>query len=213
MNEPSCREVLDKLAEWLRQGTPEADNLVDFPWEVEGVEKNTIRAIHPRFPVGIDILCSDEAHSIRLIILTNIGTVNYDNTIRVKLYRRLLRLNNMPLAKYMLYGDEDYIGIAVDLSIYSIGKREFNDALAFLLGSLVMVVKEVGIEEELYKTMTEELARLVARHFEEGWSRDKLLDYLIKIVGMNPKEAEDFLNMLGLKYKDLISKARDTISI
>ncbi|MCD6488050.1 MAG: hypothetical protein J7K21_02375 [Desulfurococcales archaeon] len=210
----SCPEILEQLAKWLKEGRPDANNLVDFPWEIERSSNDTIRAIHPRFPVEINILCSDEAESIRAVIATNIITINMDNPTRVKLYRRLLRLNNMPFAKYILFGEEDSVAVAVDLSIYSLGKREFNDALAFLISGLVSVAKEFGIEEELYQSMINELASLVAKHFEEGWSREKLLDYLVNIVGMNPKDAEEFLRNLGIKApEDLISRARDTISM
>ncbi len=213
MDKVSCKESLETLKKWLKEGIPSAETLVDFPWEVEERGPSSIRAVHPRFPIGIDIICSDEARSIRVIVLTKFDTINLDNKTRIKLYRRLLRMNNMPLSKYILYGEDDTIGVAVDLSIYSLGKREFNDALAFLLGALVTVAKEVGVEEELYKSMVEELAHLVAKHFEEGWSREKLVEYLVDIVGMNPKDAEDFLNTLGLKTTDLISRARDTMCI
>ena len=195
----SCNEALKMIKEWLVQGTPNAQNLVDFPWEVEAIDKNTLKAVHPRFPIEIDILCSDEAKSIRATILTPLETINLDNASRVKLYRKLLRLNNMPLAKYMLYGDEDSIGVAVDLSTFTLGKKEFNDALAFLISGLVTVAKEFGVEETIYMEMAEELAKLVARHFEEGWSRDKLIDYLVNIVGMKKEEAEEFLRNIGIK--------------
>ncbi len=209
----SCKESLETLIQWLKQGKPDAETLVDFPWEVERVSELNIRAVHPRFPVGIDIVCSDEARSVRVIILTKFETISLDNKARIKLYRKLLRLNNMPLTKFILYGDDDSIGVAVDLSMHSLGKKEFNDALAFLLGALVTVVKEIGVEEELYKSMAKELARLVSKHFEEGWSRERLVKYLVEVVGMNPQDAEEFLDTIGLKAADIISKIRGTISM
>ncbi len=198
---PNCKESLKTIKEWLVQGTPDAQNLVDFPWEVEEIEEDTLKAVHPRFPVEIDIICSDEAKNIRATVLTKLETIELDNPTRIKLYRRLLRLNNMPMAKYVLYGENDAIGVAVDMSIFSLGKKEFNDALAFLVSALVAVAKEFGVEEAIYKEMAEELARLVSKHFEEGWSREKLVDYLTRIVGMSEKEAIEFLETIGIKFK------------
>ncbi len=206
---PGCEEALKTIKEWLVQGSPDADNLVDFPWEVEVVDKNTIKAVHPRFPMEIDIFCSDEAKSIRATILTPLETIGLDNASRVKLYRTLLRLNNMPLAKYLLYGENDSIGVAVDLSTFTLGKKEFNDALAFLISGIVTVAKEFGVEEAIYMEMAEELAKLVSKHFEEGWSKERLLNYLVNIVGMDRKEAIEFLSKLGIKVKTAADVYKD----
>ncbi|WFO76244.1 hypothetical protein J4526_05295 [Desulfurococcaceae archaeon MEX13E-LK6-19] len=208
-----CKDVVNEIARWLKEGRPDADNLVDFPWEVEIVDEKSVRAIHPRFPIEITIFCSDDTKSIRAVILTNIPTINLDNKDRVMIYRKLLRLNNIPVAKTLLYGDEDYIGVASDMSIHSLGKKEFNDALAFLIALLISVARETGFEEELYKRLIEELSRLVSKHFEEGWSREKLVKYLVETVGMNPSDAEDFLESIGIKAKDIISRIRESMSM
>lgn len=209
-----CNEVITELARWLKEGRPDADNLIDFPWEVEVLmKKHSIRALHPRFPIEINIVCSDESKSIRAMVSTNIPTINLDNKERVMIYRKLLRLNTLPIAKTLLYGDGDYIGVASDTSIYSLGKKEFNDILAFLLALLVTAAKEVGFEEELYRRVMEELARLVAKYFEKGWSREKLVRYLIETVGMSPSDAEEFLEAIGIKTRDLLSRIRESMSM
>ncbi len=194
----SCSEIMGLVEEWLRSGRPDADNLIDFPWEIEK-EDGVLVAVHPKFPLRIRLVCSEDAKSIRASTWLAIPTIVKPNETRLILYRKMLRMNTIPLAKYMLVGDEDYIGAAVDLSIESLGKKEFNDALAFLLTAINSIASEIGETEELYRQMLEELIRLVKKHFEEGWGWDKMVRYLVEYVGMNREEAEGFLTKIGMR--------------
>ncbi len=197
----TCSEIMAQIEDWLRSGRPDAENLIDFPWEVERNE-NGLDAVHPKIPVRIRIRCSDEAKSLRAITWLGVPTITMSNDARLILYRKMLRASGMPMVKYMLIGDEDLIGAAVDLSIESLGKKEFNDALAFLLTGINNIASEIGELDELYKQMMNELIYLIKKHFEEGWGREKLIKYLTELVGMSRDDAVKLLYTLGMIKRD-----------
>ncbi len=201
---PSCKDTLKQLREWLVQGRVDAETLVDFPWEVLEEEEQALKVIHPKFPVGILIVCDDEIGVVRLLVNTDISTISLDNDARLRLYHKLLKMNATPLTKFILYGDDDVVNIAVDLSTKTLGKQEFNDALALLIASLNALVKELGIEEEFSYRMLTEILRLVKKHLDEGWGRDKLVEYLVKRAGMKREEAEEIV-------KSLLSESRSGV--
>ncbi|OYT38142.1 MAG: hypothetical protein B6U89_06285 [Desulfurococcales archaeon ex4484_58] len=192
----SCNEILPKLADWLKQGSTDARNLVDFPWEVSIIDNNTLKAIYPRFPAEILVSCDDKLGIIRLSTSLNIETISLNTNDRLIVYRKLLRRNNVPLVKYSLIGDEDLLTLNVDLSIKSLGKEEFNDALAMLLSGIVDAVKMLGIEEYYQQILMLELVDLVKKHVDEGWGREKLYNYLVRTVGLSEEEAREILNSM-----------------
>ncbi len=192
----SCKEVMDEIKNWLVQGRPDADNLVDFPWEVEEQEDGSLRAIHPKFPIDIIAWCDDDIGVIRLTATTNYPTISLDKDERLRIYHKLLRMNAAPLAKFLLFDDDDYVNVAVDLSVKTLGKQEFNDALAMLIASVNAAVKALGLEEEFTKLMFNQLVMLVRKHIEEGWGRDRLVNYLVNRVGMSREDAEELINDL-----------------
>ncbi len=187
-----CRDTLDTISLWLKTGSIDADNLVDFPWEVEK-RNDVIKAVHPKYPVEINIYCDDEIGVLRLQIVLPVATIGLYSEKRILIYRKLLKMNALPLTKAMLTGDDDYISIASDLSIKSLGKSEFNDALALLLAALNSLAKILDLTDVLSEAMVEGLIKLVRKHIDKGYGRNRLLEYLVKVVGLTREEAESLL--------------------
>jgi len=187
-----CRDTLDTISLWLKTGSIDADNLVDFPWEVDK-RNDVIKAVHPKYPVEINIYCDDEIGVLRLQIVLPAATIRLDSEKRILIYRKLLKMNALPLTKAMLTGDDDYISIASDLSIKSLGKSEFNDALALLLAALNSLAKILDLTDVLSEAMVEGLIKLVRKHIDKGYGRNRLLEYLVKVVGLTREEAESLL--------------------
>ncbi len=191
-----CTEVLNQIITWLKQGKPGADKLVDFPWEVEEKDNNTYVAIHPMFPIKIFIGCDEEIGIIRLQTILDVETISLNNDERLVLYHKLLKLNASPLTKFILVGDEDLPAIAVDLSTKTLGKGEFNDALALLLATVNASIKLLGLEEVYGSKLFMELLNLVKKHIEEGWGREKLIDYLVKNAKLKKEQAIEIVDSL-----------------
>ncbi|RLG90382.1 MAG: hypothetical protein DRO16_02310 [Thermoprotei archaeon] len=191
-----CSEVLNQIITWLKQGKPGADKLVDFPWEVEEKDNNTYIAIHPMFPIKIFIGCDEEIGVIRLQTILDVETISLNNDERLVLYHKLLKLNASPLTKFILVGDEDLPAIAVDLSTKTLGKDEFNDALALLLATVNASIKLLGLEEVYSSKLFMELLNLVKKHIEEGWGREKLINYLIKNAKLKKEQAVEIVDSL-----------------
>ena len=187
-----CRDTLDTISLWLKTGSIDADNLVDYPWEVDK-RNDVIKAVHPKYPVEINIYCDDEIGVLRLQIVLPAATIRLDSEKRILIYRKLLKMNALPLTKAMLTGDDDYISIASDLSIKSLGKSEFNDALALLLAALNSLAKILDLTDVLSEAMVEGLIKLVRKHIDKGYGRNRLLEYLVKVVGLTREEAESLL--------------------
>ncbi len=199
-----CTEALNQIITWLKQGKPGADKLVDFPWEVEEKDNNTYVAIHPMFPIKIFIGCDEEIGVIRLQTILDVETISLNNDERLVLYHKLLKLNASPLTKFILVGDEDLPAIAVDLSTKTLGKDEFNDALALLLATVNASIKLLGLEEVYGSKLFMELLNLVKKHIEEGWGREKLIDYLVKNAKLNKDQATEIVDSLlkGLEREE-----------
>jgi len=192
---PRCEEVLKQISAWLQQGDINAENLVDFPWEVNREEKS-LKAIYPRFPIEINITCEESIGFIRLSTTLDAETFTLSKDDKLLIYYKFLRRNNAPLVKYALKGDEAFPVLMVDLSIKTLGKEEFNDALALLLGAVNDVINLLGLEEYFKEKMFTTLLSLVAKHVEEGWGRDKIYDYLTSYVGLSKEEAREIVSSM-----------------
>ncbi|MET1160865.1 MAG: hypothetical protein ABWW65_07885 [Thermoprotei archaeon] len=192
---PNCRELLETISEWLRQGTPGAEKLVDFPWEVSSDEKG-LKAIYPRFPIDVVITCDDKLGVLRLSVQLQTETFTLEKDVKLIVYHKFLRRNVAPLVKYSLTGDEDIPTLMVDLSTKTLGKDEFNDALAMLLAAVNDAIKMLGLEEYYREAMFSKLLDLVKKHIEEGWSREDLYNYLVVNAGVKEEEAAEIIDSL-----------------
>lgn len=202
----NCSSLLKKVTRWLKEGHEDAKTLVELPWEVEEVEEGVLKAVYPKFPVEILISCDSDIGVVRLQSSTDYDTISMENSDRLKLYHKLLKLSMTPLVKFLLAGSDDTLVVAVDLSTKSLGKEEFNDALAFLLATVNAVVQELGITQEYAEKMYAELLSLVMKHIQEGWGRKRLLEYLVKRAGLTQEDAEKLL-------ESILGKSTSTQSI
>ncbi len=192
----NCSSLLREITRWLKEGHEDAKTLVELPWEVEEVKEGVLKAVYPKFPVEILISCDDDIGVVRLQSSTDYDTISMDNNERLKLYHKLLKLSMTPLVKFLLAGSDDTLVVAVDLSTKSLGKEEFNDALALLLATVNAVVQELGITQEYAEKMYIELLGLVLKHIKEGWGRERLLEYLVKRAGLSREDAEKLLESI-----------------
>ncbi len=191
-----CKDVMPRLKKWLVEGVPNAENLVDLPWEVEEQKDGSLIAVYPRFPIRINVICDDEISVVRLFVSTSVSTIDLEVNDRLRIYHKLLKMNAAPMTKFILYGDDDEIHIAVDLSTKTLGKREFNDSLALLLTSVNAVVQAFNLEEFMAQQMFSEIIRLVAKHVDEGWGREKLVQYLVERAGMSRDDAVKLVDQI-----------------
>ncbi len=191
----SCKNLIPKISEWLSQGSLDADTLIDFPWEVSG-SGNVLKALYPRFPINVIVSCDDILGIIRLLVRLETETLTLDKDTKLLVYHKFLRRNIAPMVKYALIDDEDVPVLMVDLSIESLGKKEFNDALALLLAGVNDAIKQLGLEEYYKEKMFTNLLSLVKKHIEEGWGSDRVYEYLVKYAGMREKEAREIIKSM-----------------
>lgn len=192
----NCKKALERIVQWLKQGYPNSKKLIDFPWEVEKVEEGVYKAVHPMFPVSIYMSCDDVIGVVRLQTPLDFETITLSKNDRLLLYHKLLRLSIAPMIKYVLVSDEDIPAIIVDLSVKTLGKNEFNDALAMHLAAVNAIIRELGLEEKYQSKLFIELLSLVRKHLEEGWGREKLIEYLVKYAKIQKDQAVEIIDAM-----------------
>ena len=202
-----CGRVdLETLRSWLVEGSPHAETLVGSKWIVDYEETDengrlkTFRAILPKLPLTLLVLGlrGDEKgpYIARLVVETPIDTIDMDPRAKVKLYRRLLSMNKMALAKYYLYGEDNTVAIVVDLDLKSLSKEEFEDALGTLLMGFMYLSKlEESFAEMLKEKEIQDLGRLVLGYLEKGRSKDEIIRMLIE-GGMSGELAKDIVDTI-----------------
>ena len=85
---------LDNITEWLRQGSDGADNLLDYPWDIEvqpvegQTDRTLVTATHPKIPFNVEIVIGK--HFANLVINPIIPTDAMDPTERMRIYKKLL---------------------------------------------------------------------------------------------------------------------------
>ncbi|ABN69547.1 conserved hypothetical protein [Staphylothermus marinus F1] len=203
----NCSKALGKIIQWLKQGSPNSKKLIDFPWEVEE-ENGVYKAVNPMFPISIYISCDDVIGVVRLQTPLDFETITMSKNERLLLYYKLLRLSIAPMIKYVLVGDEAVPTIVVDLSVKTLGKNEFNDALAMHLAAINAIIRELGLEEKYKSKLFLELLSLVKKHLEEGWGREKLVEYLVKYARINKEQAKEIIEAL---LKEVVGRSESNI--
>ncbi|WP_048163896.1 hypothetical protein [Palaeococcus pacificus] len=182
----------ENVLEWLVQGTDDAKDIVDLPWNLKRVKENYYVAEHPKMPFLLNIVFSDTF--VHLIVSTGIETASLDSKERLKMYRVLLLLNEkINLMKFTLSGINEEIIIRVDLDRNSLGKAEFNDALTALLIGLNEMVAALNLEEEFQETVFERIALMILDRLSKGASEGDIITFLVEKVGLDRKEAEMLL--------------------
>lgn len=183
----------DQILEWLRMGRDEAEDIVDLPWEVRKVGETHYVAEHPKIPFLLNIVFADGF--IRLAAPSGIETIAMRLEERLKTYHTLLVLNErMNLLKFTLSGMNDEITLRVDLDEKSLGKEEFNDALAALLVGMNVLMDSLGLTEEFQEAIFERLSMMIIERLQRGMSEAEILRFLTKKVGLDIEEARALLS-------------------
>ncbi|MEB3774367.1 MAG: hypothetical protein GSR86_05520 [Desulfurococcales archaeon] len=198
---PEKTEIED-VKKWLVEGKDEPETFVDLKWVV--MEEDTrngrtfsIRFTHPSVPVNLLVLdmevLDENAKILRLVVETGIKTIDLDRDDKLRLYRYLLEGSKMPLAKFYLFGDEDEIGIAVDLDKRMLTKEELDLHLAAMLMGYSMLAELESLKNQVLAEQASVLMALVAKWMEKGVPREKVLERLIG-AGMDREMAEKLVD-------------------
>ncbi len=190
----SFDEVLNNVISWLKQGDPNAKNHVDLPWEVvEKVVEGTkyYMATYKEIPYIIYIYPLRDIEIIRLVIDPLIPTKFMDNNDRLRLYYALLKISTNPsLVKAGLVGDDDGIVFIADLSAYSLGRRELNQALEELLITAYGVIKELGAEEHVIEAYLKGVLAIIETKKEKGATAEEVRKFLTEKLGLKGELAD-----------------------
>jgi len=224
MSDGSCGPVdLGVIREWLESGVLAGSGVL-LKWEVLGEERDergrlsVFRASCIGFPVNLVVLsvdgpsCRDGPCVARLVIETGIPTVDLDPNVKLRLYRSLLLAGRLALAKFYLYGDEHYIGVAADLDLRSLSRAEFEDYLAMLVAGYLYLRELPGMEEILREKELDVLAGIVLEHLKHGESKEKVVETLEK-MGLPRDMASKLVDALSGKRQKEAEAQDETLAI
>jgi hypothetical protein len=190
----------ENISDWLKQGEDGADNLLDYPWDIEikpvedQSERTLIIASHPKIPFNVEIVVGK--HFANLVINPIIPTDAMDATERMRLYKSLLHLNTeLNLMKAGLIGYDDKPVIQVDLDLESLNKHEFNDALTLLVVGAHNMIKILGLTEEMEQFMLNRFKVIVAMKVQAGETEENILDFLTNRGGLDKESAKSIVEL------------------
>ena len=184
-----------EVLKWLEEGYDNARDIVDLPWKVTKKAEGVYLAEYPKIPFVLNVVI-DEGF-VHLIVPLGVETVALELPERLKVYHTLLMLNNrLNLIKFCITGMNEEITLRVDLDRKTLGKGEFNDALTSLLIGLNQVITALGLEEDFSRAVFERIAMMVLERLEKGAKKEEILKFLVTKVGMDPKDAEEFLKRI-----------------
>jgi len=184
-----------EVLKWLEEGYDNARDIVDLPWKVTKKAEGVYLAEYPKIPFVLNVVI-DEGF-VHLIVPLGVETVALELPERLKVYHTLLMFNNrLNLIKFCITGMNEEITLRVDLDRKTLGKGEFNDALTSLLIGLNQVITALGLEEDFSRAVFERIAMMVLERLEKGAKKEEILKFLVTKVGMDPKDAEEFLKRI-----------------
>ncbi len=190
----SFNDVIRNVINWLKEGDPNAKNHVDLPWEIVEKEADDTKyymATYKDIPYIIYIYPLEELKIIRLVIDPLISTKFMDNDKRLKLYYSLLKISTNPsLVKAGLVGDDDGIVFIADLSTYSLGKEELNQALEELLIVAYGVVQELGQEMAALDAYLKGVLAIIEAKKEKGATAEEVKKVLTEKLGLKGELAD-----------------------
>ncbi len=190
----SFSQALNNVINWLKEGDPNAKNHVDLPWEV--VEKEAeghkyYMATYKDIPYIIYIYPLEDLKIIRLVVDPLISTKFMDNDKRLRLYYGLLKISTNPsLVKAGLVGDDDGIVFIADLSAYTLGKEELNQALEELLITAYGVVQELGQEMAALDAYFKGVLAIIEAKKEKGATAEEVKKVLTEKLGLKGELAD-----------------------
>ncbi len=184
--------LLDEIEKWLKEGTDDAQDLVNLPWNVER-DGNTLMAQHPKIPFILYI--TEDENFIRLRVYTGIETAVEELKDRLRIARALLILNgSVDYLKFALENLDEEVVLQIDLGKKYFNKDIFEDSIASMLTGMYMMVRALDLEEEFQNQLFVRLVGLVKERLSEGATRDDVVKFLINRVGLKKKDAEDIVD-------------------
>jgi hypothetical protein len=186
---------------WLKEGEDGAENLLDYPWDIEikpvegPMEREVVIATHPKIPFNVEVVVSK--HFTNLVINPLIPTDALPAEERMRLYKKLLHLNtDLNLMKAGLVGYDDKAVIQADLDLESISKHEFNDALTLLIVGAQNLINILGLQEKVQVFMVERFRQFIAMKLASGEDEDDILDFLTNRGGLEPDVARELYDQV-----------------
>lgn len=186
---------------WLKEGEDGAENLLDYPWDIEikpvegPMEREVVIATHPKIPFNVEVVVSK--HFTNLVINPLIPTDALPAEERMRLYKKLLHLNtDLNLMKAGLVGYDDKAVIQADLDLESISKHEFNDALTLLIVGAQSLINILGLQEKVQVFMVERFRQFIAMKLASGEDEDDILDFLTNRGGLEPDVARELYDQV-----------------
>ncbi len=192
--------ILDDIEKWLKEGSEDAQDLVDLPWNVER-DNNTLVAQHPKIPFILNVI--EDENFIRLRVYTGIETAVEDIKERLRITRALMILNGgVDYLKFALEGINEEVVLQVDIGKKYFNKDIFEDSIASILTGMYMMVKALDMEEEFRDELFARLVGMVKDRLSDGASRDDLIKFLTNRVGLNKKDAEQVVDEIMKSMKE-----------
>ena len=197
---------LSLIKEWLVQGSDEPESFVDMKWQVidERVEDGKLTALrvtYPNTPVNLVVVDMEnpdvKIKAFRMVIETGIRLLDLSPNTKFEVYRVLLDLSMIPLVKLYVFGEDQEIGVAVDLDKKSLSKEEFNEALAALLAGYRALVEMLprDLKEEASEEALLVIYKLVENWYRSGVSRESAYRSLVK-AGLDEEFAGRLVDLI-----------------
>ncbi|MDP7265659.1 MAG: hypothetical protein QGH39_08900 [Candidatus Thermoplasmatota archaeon] len=188
-------EWTEKFTRWLKKGKEDATKVLDMPWDIEvkvEEDKDIITAVHPKIPFPVVIHVTKEFANIYMD--TGVPTDTIDVEERMRAYKKLLYINtNLNLMKTGLIGEEQRVVLIVDLSLTSLNKTEFNEAITAISFGAHHVVEALGLTKELSNALLKRTAIMVSDKVKGGETKEDIMKFLIQRVGMKKEYAVEFM--------------------
>ena len=186
-------DVKEQVIGWLKSGREDAADIVDLPWEVKQVDENIYIAEHPKMPFTLIVRFTPDF--VILEAPTNLETAELPEETKAALYDTLLELNNaVYVMKFALVEPNKTVAIRADLSLSTLGKEEFNEALTGMAVGLLAGVMALGVEEEFVENVMARIIETLQEKIRKGYTYEQLMEFLTKRVGIGEDDAKYILD-------------------
>lgn len=179
---------LEDIRGWLISGSDDPDSFVDIKWIVIDESRKdgklvSFRVTHERYPVALYILDLEAMEAgvsaVRLVIETGVRTIDMEPGEKLRLYRILLDGGRIPFVTFYIYGEEDEIGVAVDMDKRGLTREEFEAHMATLFIGYALLMEIDFIKDQLLTEQTKTLLSLVASWISSGMGRRQVVARLV----------------------------------
>lgn len=185
-------KIIEKIIAWLTEETESAKRLIDLKWDVKQAGNiYTLRNENVPFTVLLHFTES----TVRIFVDTGIETATLQSPVRLSIYRTLLILSRQAeLVKFMLDGINENVFARVDLELFNITRKEFDDGLNTLLSALYVMVKALKLEDQFNKKIIDRMVATIMDLHREGKSKADIVKFLVERIGYAEKEAEKMVD-------------------